>query len=464
MIYFRIQDNNHYTQELKSLKKLEQTDSYQFREALRSGGYLLFNYAAENLKTEDLKYLINAFFQFDLYSRKKEKYLSVVIQMGSIEIFQYLEEMFSKHSHDISGINYLTLIETIASLGRLELLQYVIDQYATTEEKTKSLKAHCPSIFLLAIKNGHFEITTYLKEKFPELDLESLLKDYCIDIFANAAINGRIDVLHYLEDQYPDKLQDMIKMGRRPDYGLFAKVAEKGHLPVLKYLVEKAPDKLLPMISGSQFYAYHYAAKGGHLPVLQFLEELAPDWVDEMQKSNRFSCFRTAIENRKKAVALHLLQYEGVLDFSELWHAPALIRETHHHIFNFFLEKKWSELIEKKQAFEKETPDDIFDLPENEASLYRILWRRFIREDSPENQERRLLLLKIPKLGTIVAHNKNELYQVADAAKNQTAINELLTIESVRHTHDTFPDLMTFSFYAQKKQKLDPEILWVFER
>lgn len=465
MIY-QIHTNKYYTEKLQSLKELESTNPDQFREALRKEwGYSLFNYAAVNGKIKDLKYLIKVFFQYTVDLRKEEYlyFFTAVIKMGDIETFKYLVKIFNKHNHTISTINDLTIIKIAAGFGHPELFKYVIHTYTPTEEKTTSIKDNCLSIFLLALRKGHFEITSYLNELFPDLELESALQDYCINIFADAAINGHIDVLYYLENLFPHKLQDMIQMGKT-DHGLFADVAGKGHLPVLKYLLEKAPDKRLIMISGLNFDAYHRAAEGGHLRVLQFLEALAPDWVDQMQKSNRFSCFRAAIDNRKKAVALHLLQYEGVLDFSELWHAPALIRETHHHIFNCFLEKKWSELIEKKQAFEKETPDDIFDLPENEASLYRILWRRFIRENSPENLERRALLMKIPRLRTIAAHHKNELYQVADAAKNQTAINELLTIESVRHTHDAFPDLMTFGFYAHKKQKLNPNFEWVFGR
>ena len=254
-----------------------------------SHGWALLHYACYKGKLELVQYLVDNFPDMMTVRDKtgQSPYLLTGFS-GSVQIVKYLIsrgcDVYDKDS------NGRTVLHHACSYGKLELVQYLVDNYTdmlTIRNKTGQ------SPFLLIGFSGSVELVKYLISRECDVyDKDSSGRT----VLHNACQEGKLELVQYLVDNYPDMLTIRDKTGQSP----FLLTGFSGSVELVKYLISRGCDVYDKDSSGR--IVLHHACNKGKLELVQYLVGNYPDMLTIRDKTGRSPFLRTGFSGSVELV------------------------------------------------------------------------------------------------------------------------------------------------------------------
>ncbi len=233
------------------IKKI--TDKRQFLKTCKLHNILLKGLIAKMSESELDYFKINF---YDVEYDEKMSYYHTYIQKRDYCVERFMMELcydsyfdMIPHSYITENINNSVIIKLLIKYGKLELLQYAINDESLSFPICK-----------LAAESGQLNILKWTIEKGYYSGY-----DWYSDIFSVAARNGHLGVLKWTREGHLDVLKRARENGYEWSAVTCINAAIKGHLHILKWAVENGCNWDKRVIS--------YATTNGHLDVLKWARE-----------------------------------------------------------------------------------------------------------------------------------------------------------------------------------------------
>jgi len=216
-------------------------------------------------------------------------------------------------------------------------------------------------------------------------------------------------------------------------YGSSALVAHLGQI--------LGEDGTKGVIRACKYDAYRSACKSGNLElVTQLGQILGPVETEAAICAGDYATYRSACAEGNISLTKHLLTHENCFAYAES-HGQEYGKK---YIYSF-VDLQLRLLQHRKDTFQVETPEGVFNLPDHEARYYFYLLRNLIRRGvtrdyaQAENLHDALIaLLEIPSVKALCHQRidetgqENELLRFAMSIGNTQAVESLLNIPAVR--------------------------------
>ncbi|WP_133131219.1 ankyrin repeat domain-containing protein [Legionella yabuuchiae] len=430
---------------LTTLQHLEtHLTSGEKEEAVKANGYLAIQLSAQRGHLPTLQHL-------ETYLTPKEKKKAVktndyyaikwAAQRGHLTTLQHLEtHLTPKEKKQVVKANNYSVVHKAAQRGHLTTLQH-LETHLTPKEKKQVVKANNYSAVHKAAQNSHLTTLQHLETHLSPKEKKEAVKADHYTAIGKTAENGHLSTLQYLEAHLT--LEEKKEAVKARDYSAIRWAAERGHLSTLQYLeTNLTPEEKKEAVKASDYYAIRWAAQRGHLTTLQYLEtHFTPEEKKEAVKAGNYVAIREAALNRDKPIINYYLDScSPVIAFMEMHD-----REYGEAYVYPFLSDKISSLRERKDQYEDDNPNGVFDLEEvNEAEVCFYMIRNLIRRSQDPSATNQLslfndihFLLSLPAVRGLAHQSvnegeENELVRFAFGIGNQTAVSLLMQLPEVR--------------------------------
>ena len=222
-----------------------------------SGGTVLHN-ACEEGKLELVQYLLDNYPNMLTITDKTGQSPFLLSGFsGSVELVKYLIsrgcDVYDK------GSSGRTVLHHACSYGKLELVQYLVDNYP---DMLTIRDEEGQSPFLQTGFSGSVEVVKYLMSRGCDVyDKGSSGRT----VLHNACNKGKLELVQYLVDNHPDMLTIRDKTGQSP----FILTGFSGSVELVKYLISRGCDVYDKDSSGRT--VLHHACQEGKLELVQYL-------------------------------------------------------------------------------------------------------------------------------------------------------------------------------------------------
>ncbi|KAL3880297.1 hypothetical protein ACJMK2_032545 [Sinanodonta woodiana] len=273
------------------------------------------HYAAESGNIAILNYLIDRGTDPWCMTSKGDTLLHMACLRGQLDMTKYLVETYPKLLTQVNS-NKHTAAHYAALSGNVAVLCYLIDRgvdpWCTTSEGDTLLHMAC--------MNGHFDMTKYLAETYPNMlngddshkhsaahhaaesgnvTVLSYLIDRGIDPMCRtsegdtllhiACLAGQLDITKYLVETYPNMLNEVDSTMHTANHH----AAENGNVAILSYLIDRGTDPWCMTSKGDTLL--HMACMNGQLIMTKYLVETYPDMLNSVDNKKHTAAHHAAL-------------------------------------------------------------------------------------------------------------------------------------------------------------------------